>query len=479
MRIDVLHVSTEYFPAAKAGGLADVVGALPKYLNNKKFNSKVIIPKHSTKWIKAQKWKEIDQGSVKLLDKSYAYSIQEFDGDEHPLLVVDLPGLFDRASIYINKQNGMGYEDEVERNICFQVAVMQWLNGLKKLPKVLHCHDHHTGLIPFYIKHGTAFKKLSNIPSVFTIHNGAYHGSFAWSKSQLLPAFDFSKKGLLDWNNMVNPLATGVKCCWKLTTVSPGYMEELRYESNGLETLIENESAKSSGVLNGIDQEVWNPATDELIASNLADDLAAYKKENKLALLKKFKFDSKKAVVTFIGRFAHEKGVQLIPDLICRYLAHKNDLSFLILGTGDKSLEGLLAKTKELYPDNVDLALEYNEGLAHQLYAGSDFLIMPSKVEPCGLNQMYAMRYGTIPIVHGVGGLKDTVMDLEDKSGKGYGFRFDQLTVFDGFDALKRAAALYNDQQKFESVRKKIVNLDFSWNKSASLYKHIYKEVLA
>ncbi len=478
MLLDVLHVSTEYFPAAKAGGLADVVGALPKYLNDSKFNCAVIIPKHGTKWIKTQKWDSVFKGAVRILENEYEFSIEKFKGDAHPLYVVDIPGLFDRESIYINKDKGIGYEDELERNICFQLAILEWLMSLKKAPKVLHCHDHHTGLIPFYLKHGPAYKKLENIPTVFTIHNGAYHGSFDWKKSHILPTFDFSKRGLLDWNNTINPLATGIKCCWKLTTVSPGYMEELKYESNGLESLLENEADKSIGVLNGIDTEVWDPKTDPMIKSKLKKSLADFKKENKLALSSHYKFDPDKPIITFIGRFAYEKGVQFLPDLICRYLAEKNDLTFLVLGTGNKVLETLLTKTKELYPNNFDLVLAYDEALAHQLYAGSDFLIMPSKVEPCGLNQMYAMRYGTIPIVHGVGGLKDTVIDVSAKTQKGYGFRFDQLNVYSAFVAVKRAVELYQEKKKFAEARKKVSGLDFSWNQSAKTYKKIYKELL-
>ena len=476
MHLDVLHISFEYFPAAKAGGLADVVGALPKYLNQGKLNSAVVIPNHGTKWILAQKWTKVYTADIKLFDADFSYAIYKFDGKAHPLYVVDAPGLFDRASIYINKETGQGYKDEVQRSIAFQIMVMDWLLSFKKPAKVLHCHDHHTGLIPFFIKYSKQYTKLKNIPTVFTIHNGEYHGSFDWKQSHLLPSFDISKQGLLDWGNLINPLATGIKCAWKVTTVSPGYMEELRYNSSGLETLIEQESEKSLGVINGIDTTVWDPSTDAMIAKNLNGDLASFKAENKKALEKTFKVDFRKPIITFIGRFAHEKGVQFLPDLITRYLSFKDDVSFLILGTGSKDLELLLQKTKALFPKNCDLVLAYDEKLAHQLYAGSDFLIMPSKVEPCGLNQMYAMRYGTIPIVHGVGGLKDTVVDFREKNG--YGIRFDRLTVYDAFDAVKRAAELYSDEKKFFKIREKVLALDFSWERSAKSYKNIYSSLM-
>lgn len=476
MLLDVLHISFEYFPAAKAGGLADVVGALPKYLNQGKFKTAVVIPKHSTKWILAQKWKKIHSSKIDLFNSDLAYSVYQYDGKEHPLYVIESKGLFDRESIYIDKISGHGYEDEVQRSVAFQMMTLDWLLSFKKAPKVLHCHDHHTGLIPFFIKYSKKYTKLEKVPTVFTIHNGEYHGAFDWKKSHLLPAFDISKQGLLDWDNQINPLATGVKCAWKITTVSPGYMEELRYKSSGLESLITQEQEKSLGVINGIDTNVWDPSEDPMIHKHLNGDLKAFKAENKKALGKTFKFDIRKPVITFIGRFAHEKGVQYLPDLITRYLSFKEDVSFLILGTGSKDLEQLLSKTKELYPENCDLVLAYDEKLAHQLYAGSDFLIMPSKVEPCGLNQMYAMRYGTIPIVHGVGGLKDTVTDIKEKNG--YGIRFDSLSVYNAFDAVKRASELYSDENKFEKIRKKVLAMDFSWNKSTKSYKDIYTSLM-
>jgi len=476
MLLDVLHISFEYFPAAKAGGLADVVGALPKYLNLGKLKSAVVIPKHGTKWMNAQKWKEVHVAKINLFNKNFSYTISKYNGKDHPLFVVESKGLFDRSSIYIDKITGKGYEDEVQRSIAFQMMVLDWLLSFKKAPKVLHCHDHHTGLIPFFIKYSKHYTKLEKTPTVFTIHNGAYHGAFDWKQSHLLPAFDISKQGLLDWNNQINPLATAIKCAWKVTTVSPGYMEELRYKSSGLETLIEHEHEKSLGVINGIDTSVWDPSTDPMITDTLNGDLATFKAANKKALEKFFKVDFSKPIITFIGRFAYEKGVQFLPDLITRYLSYKNDVSFLILGTGNKDLEQLLQKTKELFPENCDVVLAYDEKLAHQLYAGSDFLIMPSKVEPCGLNQMYAMRYGTIPIVHGIGGLKDTVIDLKEKNG--YGIRFDRLNIYDAFDAVKRATELYSDTSKFEKIRKKVLALDFSWDQSAKNYKDIYSSLM-
>jgi len=475
-QIDVLHVSIEYFPAAKAGGLADVVGALPKYLNANNFNMAVVIPKHHTKWILDQEWEQIFSGKVKVGSDQFDFNVQQYvPFEEHPLYVVDLPGLFDRESIYIDEGTGYGYTDDHVRNIAFQMAVLEWIITLRQFPKVIHCHDHHTGLLPFMMNHCAYYKKLHKIPTVFTIHNGAYHGSFSWQQENLIPTFDLQVKGLLDWDNQINPLACGVKCCWKLTTVSPGYMEELRYNSNGLESLFEQESAKSVGLINGIDIDVWNPATDPRIKTHLKKDVAVFKQKNKKELAKKFKFDAALPLVTFIGRLAYEKGAQILPDLFSRYLDKYPNLIFLVLGTGDKYIEKLLENTQKMYPENVRVHIGYDESLAHHLYAGSDFLIMPSKVEPCGLNQMYAMRYGTIPMVTTVGGLKDTVIDINSKEG--YGICFHSATVFSAFEAVQRASELYNNKKSFARFQKKVTNLDFSWKASAKQYASIYENL--
>ena len=473
-QLDVLHVSIEYYPAAKAGGLADVVGALPKYLNENTFHTAVIIPKHGTKWIKAQKWKSVYKGAVKIKEDSYAFAIEAYhDLGEHPLYVMDIPGLFDRESIYIDQETGYGYTDDYLRNIVFQTAVLDWIDSMRHFPKALHCHDHHTGLLPFMMNHCVDYQKLSKIPTVFTIHNGAYHGSFDWEYNHLIPRYDMNAKGLLEWNDQINPLACGVKCCWKLTTVSPGYMDELRYYSNGLETLFEREASKSQGVINGIDINVWDPRKDELIDTVLKKDLSTFKKANKKALSKQFDIDMSLPLITFIGRLAYEKGAHLLPDLFSRYLDKYQDVNLLVLGTGNKDTQTLLTNVQKMYPKNIHVHIGYDEALAHQLYAGSDFIIMPSKIEPCGLNQMYAMRYGTIPIVNSVGGLRDTVIDIQKEDG--YGICFQKANVFNAYDAIQRAAALYADNKEMKRLQKHVANLDFSWKNSATQYAKIYQ----
>jgi len=215
--MQILHVSTECYPIAKSGGLGDVVGALPKYLNKTGIDASVILPKYSNKWINKQSWITCFKGIIELDTDLIAFKIQQLKTPlAFTLYVVDIPGKFNRPGIYLDK-DGVEYEDATPRAICFQRAVLQWLISLSTIPKVIHCHDHHTGLIPFLLKHCPEFSPLAKIPTVFTIHNGAYHGSFSWDKAHLLPLFDGRVVGLLDWDQQINPLATAIKCCWKLT----------------------------------------------------------------------------------------------------------------------------------------------------------------------------------------------------------------------------------------------------------------------
>ena len=313
---------------------------------------------------------------------------------------------------------------------------------------------------------------------MFTIHNGQYHGAFSWEKLYLLPFFDGGARGLLNWHSHINPLATAIKCAWRVTTVSQSYLEELKHEANGLESLLYQEQFKCSGILNGIDQQVWDPKQDPYLPVHLKSRVVSYKKANKKALLQHFPVNENLPLVTFIGRLVGEKGADLLPDLIRRVLYSGLQVAFAVLGTGEKWLHDVLGPMGYQFPGQVSVRLEYNEGLAHQLYAGSDFLLMPSRVEPCGLNQMYSMRYGTLPIVRAIGGLKDTVPDIGEPDGSGRGIRFDHFNLDDAHLAIYRAVEFYNRKKDFETVRKQIMTIDFSWEISAKQYNEIYNQMI-
>lgn len=474
--MDIIHISAECYPAAKAGGLGDVVGALPKYLNQKEVSTAVIMPKYYTPWLLHQRYALVYTHVVQLGQHRIPFAIEKVVDDPlgFPLYVANIPGKFDRPGIY-SDPGGWYYQDELERFLCFQQAALHWLCTLRPRPKLIHCHDHHTGLVPFLMQHSEDFKKLKKVPSVFTIHNAEYHGAFSWEKANLLPPYEEDAKGLLDWNHSINPLTTGIKAAWRVTTVSPNYMRELSRMGNDLGWLLQHESEKTLGILNGIDAQHWDPEADPMLFSKLDDQMTAFKAANKMPLVQRFTLRPDLPLITFIGRLVREKGADLIPDLLNKALHSGLEFSFIVLGTGEPRLHEVLGELQYHHPGHVGVALEYNEGLAHQLYAGSDFLFMPSRVEPCGLNQMYAMRYGTVPIVRTVGGLKDTVVDVAEDPDNGRGIRFDEFNLEASHHALLRAVELYWDTGAFHTLRERIAALDFSWERSAGEYLDLYQ----
>jgi starch synthase len=470
--MEIIHVTAECYPVAKAGGLGDVLGALPKYQVDMGNIAKVVMPMYRTKFLYNNQWEVVHKGASNLGSRWFDYTIirEQTNKLGFDLYLVDINGLLDREKVY-------GYNDDTERFMSFQIAVVDWISKWEHRPDVVHVHDHHTALIPFMMQHCFAFRSLSGIPSVLTIHNGQYQGQFSWSKSSYIPAWDSWKAGLLEWNGSINPLAAGVKCAWKVTTVSPSYMDELRYMSNGLEDLFEYEKGKCTGILNGIDVNVWDPAKDTYLTNHYdALTVEEGKRTNKKELCDTFQLDIDKPLFVFIGRLVGEKAADLLPQAIgdsLYYIGRK--MNYLILGSGDPQVEGQLDVMKNISWGDYNVYIGYNEQLSHLMYAGADFLLMPSRVEPCGLNQLYSMRYGTVPVVRKTGGLKDTVIDYGEPGG--YGVTFNHAAVGDITEAIYRGVELYNNVEKFNEVRKTMMELDFSWTRSAREYLDLYKSL--
>ena len=475
--IKALHISSECYPAAKAGGMGDVVGSLPIYLPKTGVQASVVIPKYKNKWFEKESFSLVAKGKFTMGKEKISYKVEKLVSKNlgFPFYCIDLPGKFDRPQVYLG-EDGNAFPDEPERNVSFQVAVLEWLKAGKQKFDILHCHDHMTGLITFMIKQVKKYKSLKDIPTFLTIHNGQYRGVWDWTKGDLLPNFDKAHKGLLDWDNEINGLATAIKCAWKVNTVSPSYMKELVADLGTLTPLIKDEETKCIGILNGIDDKVWDPATDSFLDIHLKEkDWDTFKSNSKKALCDKFGLDSSKPLLSFIGRFAYEKGADLLAPSFDQYLRREDDINFLILGSGDKRIEEDIKAIVKKYPKSVAATIAYDEKLAREIYAGSDFLIMPSRFEPCGLNQMFSMRYGTIPVVRAIGGLIDTVPDIK-KSGNGIAFK--DASVIDILTAIMRASKLYVDKKKFFKLRDRIVELDFSWDKSAEEYAGLYESLL-
>lgn len=470
--MEIIHLSAECYPVAKAGGLGDVVGALPKYQNRLGHVAKVVMPMYRTKYLYSHEWELVHEGGAYLGSNWFRYAVIKEKSNElgFDLYLIDINGLLDRESVY-------GYDDDNERFIAFQIAFINWMSSWLHQPDVVHCHDHHTALVPFMLKFCYEYNHLAAIRTVLTIHNGQYQGWMGWDKKDLLPAFDTWKSGLLDWSDTINPLASGVKCADRVTTVSPSYMEELRYAANGLEALFEFEKGKCVGILNGIDNDVWDPAKDPMLTTNFtAKNVDKGKAANKKALCADFGLDPTLPLFVFIGRLVGEKAAEILPWVIGEAVeAHQGNLSFLVLGSGDPAVEAQLRQLETLITDKFRCYIGYNEALAHKLYGAADFLLMPSRVEPCGLNQMYALRYGTVPMVRNTGGLRDTVIDIAAPNNAGYGLIFNDASTFDLKQSINRAMGWYFDEPGIlTAARKRMMAIDNSWENSAAQYIALY-----
>jgi len=469
--MDIIHISAECYPAAKVGGLADVVGALPKYQILLGHTASVIMPFYHGKFSQSNKFSTVFSGFARLGHTNFTFHILELVNSDlgFELYMVDIPGLFDRPDIY-------SYHDDTERFITFQIAALNWLNQREGTPDVIHCHDQQTGFIPFMMSKVREYSKFEHVPTVFTIHNGQYQGQFGFDKLYFLPPFHSYFNGLVEWHNLINPLASAIKCAWAVTTVSPSYLDEIGYDMRGMEDLLRLERHKSRGILNGIDAEVWNPETDPMLDTNFnVKTVEAGKKASKDQLCAQFGLNPAKPLFTFIGRLVGEKGADVLPDIIYNISKfNPGEQNILILGSGEKNIEQGLLHLESMFKGSYCSYIGYSEKLSHLIYAGADFLLMPSRVEPCGLNQMYALRYGTIPIVRRTGGLRDTVTDIGDK---GFGICHDQCSTFDVIHSMQRAKTLFKDQKTFKKIRKQIMQIDHSWNRAAAEYIELYQSL--
>ncbi len=464
----IFHISAECYPVAKVGGLADVVGALPKYQNRIGNHAAVVMPYYLTQWVKKTKGTVIFNHNLVMAGATYFAEIIRIENVlGFPLYLVRIDGLTDREKVY-------GYKDDTLRFMAFQQVVLHWFITFINKIDVIHCHDHHTGFVPFMKKYCDYFKALKNIPTILSIHNAQYQGDFPHSMGNLFPSYDIKNVGLLDWSGRINPLAAAIKCADRINTVSPSYMIELQENANGLESLLRTENEKCVGILNGIDTEAWDPQTDVYLDKNFSIKTRLKgRRENKKALCREFYLDPSKPLFGFIGRLVWEKGADLLPEIIAEALG-KFDINIILLGSGDPEVESKLENLKSLYIGRYNAFIGYEERMSHLVYAGADFLLMPSRVEPCGLNQLYSLRYGCVPIVRRTGGLKDTVIDIGDG---GLGICHDQTSVFDVLHSIERATHFYEDVKIFENKQKAMMEVDHSWEHAAKEYVSLYEKI--
>jgi starch synthase len=282
----ILHIASECYPAAKAGGLGDVVGALPKYLPNQNVEASVIIPKYRTNWLNEQSFETIYTGSIDLAGEQVIFEVMKLTSKvlDYPFYCIEIPGKFDREGIYLNEY-GVGYDDEIQRNLSFQRAVLEFILNSDLRFDGIHCHDHMTGMVPFMMANCSRYEKLKNIPTFLTMHNGVYQGVMPWHNAKYIEPFYPNKWGLLDWDHSINSLGAAIKCAWEVTTVSMSYLEEMQSDpTNPLSSLIIHESSKCHGILNGIDVNEWDPSSDRKLDHKFSGDWKAFKSKNKNTL---------------------------------------------------------------------------------------------------------------------------------------------------------------------------------------------------
>lgn len=479
----ICFVTSECEPFVKTGGLADVSGSLPLALTKLGCEVKIFLPYYSM--IDSVKYgikpvKEIKNIEIKIGEKTVFFSLFacRLNDTYIDVFFVDCPEYFHRKKIYTND------EDEDERFILFQNAVLVSLQHINWSPDIIHCNDWQTALIPAYLKKNYddngLFKKTS---SVFSIHNIAYQGLF--DKSSFLktnfPAEDFQPMGPFELNNLFCFLKAGISYSDIVTTVSPTYSMEIQTEKYGagLEGVLVSVKKKLFGILNGIHDEIWNPQNDNLIFLKYCESCFEKKVKNKKELLKKtrLKYREDTPLLGVVSRFAWQKGFELFEPII-KNLLLKN-IQIIVLGEGEIQYEKFFKKISEAYPEKIAVFVEYNNELAHQITAASDIFLMPSKYEPCGLNQMYSLKYGTVPIVRKTGGLADTVRDVDEYGESGNGFIFEDFNSRQFYKTIDRALDYFKDKEKWRNIVKVGMNEDFSWNKSAKKYIEIYEKAIS
>jgi starch synthase len=390
--------------------------------------------------------------------------------------------LFGRSGLYIHPDTKKDYPDNDERFIFFCRGVLETLKRLGWQPDVIHCNDWQTGLIPAYLK--TLYKDdlfYRSTKTVFTVHNMAYQGVFPKSSfpKTSLPEKLFGEDGVAAHGNL-NLLKSGLIFADAITTVSEKYAEEIRLSKEygcGLEDVVNKRKDDLTGILNGIDYTVWNPAVDAFIPHQYDYRNIDLKLEDKKALLAKMKLNYKEhvPVVGIISRLADQKGFDLIGEVIGNIM--DLDLQLVVLGTGEKRYHDLFERLARKYPEKIAIQLSFNNELAHLIEAGADMFLMPSRYEPCGLNQLYSMKYGTVPIVRATGGLDDTVEDVNPERGTGTGFKFSNYDSGELLKTLRRAVDLYGKHTLWRKIVKNGMSKDFSWEASARKYLHLYRSV--
>jgi len=484
-RLKTLMAASEAGPYVRTGGLGDVLGALPAALASRGHEVKVVLPRYA----------EIDgrrhRFSLVLDDMAVpdageiAHASVERAGDS-PLgvdyLFVGHSDYFGRTGLYVDPRKGKDFPDNHLRFAFFSRAVLELARSLEWSPDVIHVHDWQTGLVPAYLReHYANDPVLKNCRCIMTIHNLGYQGLFdgdSFSELDLPEEMFYAATGALEFFDKVNFLKAGVVLADKVTTVSPRYSREIQSSDEfgcGLQGVLATRAADLVGILNGADYSIWSPNTDQKIPSRYGPANLSGKRTCRLALLNRagLPVREKSPLVGLVTRLTPQKGIDLLLDSAEELF--KLDIQIVILGDGDREYHKKLKVLEKKYPDKLRVWFEFNDALAHLIQAGSDAFLMPSRYEPCGLNQMYALKYGTVPIVRAVGGLADTVQDHDPNSGEGNGFVFEGYTCEELVGAVRRGIQLFLHRREWTKLMKIGMRADFSWAKAAAGYENVYR----
>lgn len=475
----VLLATSEAVPFAKTGGLADVAGTLPLNLKkqDKNMDIRVIMPKY--KGISGKDLRLVGEFKVKVGNKIKNVVIKsKILHDVHFYFVQNNP-FFYRDNLYGTPEGD--YPDNAARFSLFSQAVLKLLKLINWFPEVIHCNDWQTGLIPVYLNSTYAkSKEYQKIGTLCTIHNMAYQGLF--EASEILTTnlgWEFFTLDKIEFYGKINFLKAGIVYSDLLNTVSNEYAKEIQTPGYGfgLETTLCTRNNNLYGIINGIDYQEWNPEHDKFIYQNYDIDTIEKKKENKKQLLKDvgLPFSEDIPLVGLVGRFSYQKGFDILGDTISKIM--ELNLHLVILGRGEKVYQDAFAYLANKYPDKLRVRIDFNNPLGHKIYAASDMFLMPSRYEPCGLGQLISFKYGTVPIVHKIGGLSDTVIDFNSKNGLGNGFTFKEYSSFHLLKSIKKALKVYQNQKLWKKLVRNSMELDFSWDRSSKEYLKLYEKV--
>ena len=476
----IVFAASECAPWAKTGGLGDVVGSLGPALVRTGHRVTTFVPYYRSV---ARSLPDLPAAipSLTIPFPTYQRFVRVLNGGVHDgvqIYFLDCPEMFDRENFYSTP--GGDYADNWERFALYSRAVIE-ASKILGVPDIFHAHDWQASLVPVYVRSLYYFDPvLRKVPCVLTVHNAAYQGWFpADTIPRLMLPWDMFSPGKLELEGKVDLLKGGVVYSDALTTVSRSYASEIQTAEfgNGLEDVFRSRSSDLVGILNGVDSTDWDPSRDSHIAAHYSAENLEGKQECRRDLLHAFGLDhvtETTAVLGIVSRFATQKGFDLLAGIMPELV--KDDIVLIALGTGEEYYERLFSELAARYPDKVRVQIRYDDTTAHKIEAGSDIFVMPSRYEPSGLNQMYSLLYGTVPVVRSTGGLEDTVSEQPD--GQGNGFTFQGYSQWDLLDAIRRAVAAFADKPLWEAMMKRGMAEDFSWEKPAAEYVQVYQRVL-